>query len=85
MNQPAPAPTIPANVKMQPVSHSSNVDEIGYDAQAKDLYIKFKNGGTYRFAEVPAEVWKEIQSAPSTGKFIHARIKGTYKSEKVSA
>lgn len=76
-------PAIPANVQMQAVSNSSNVEYVGYDPQAKDLYITFKGGSTYRYAEVPVDTWRDLQNAPSVGKFIHANIKGIYKSERL--
>lgn len=76
-------PVIPADVKMQPVSHSSNVEAVGYDDKASDLYVQFKGGGTYRYSEVPRDVWMELQHAPSAGKYLNANIKAKYKSERL--
>jgi len=77
------SPLIPGNVKMQDVSNSSNVEQVGYDDQASDLYIVFKGGGLYRYAAVPLDVWQALQTAPSIGKYIHANIKGKYTSERL--
>lgn len=61
---------------------SSNVDAIGYSKG--NLYIDFKDGGSYKFKDVPQEIFTGIQNAGSAGKYFHAQIKGKFESEKLS-
>ena len=66
--------------RLTPVK-SSNLDAIGHDGQ--HLFVRFKDGMTYRHAEVPAEVYLEMREAESVGKFYHARIKGRFESQRL--
>jgi len=62
---------------------SSNIKEIGYDQASKILMVKFHNGGLYAYDAVPAEMFDELKSAPSKGKFFIANVKGKYSFRKV--
>lgn len=46
-----------------------------YDAEKRELTIRFKNDGEYGYADVSPEKVKEFESAPSKGKFFFAHIK----------
>ena len=60
---------------------SSNLAAVGYDAAAYVLYVDFRNGGRYRYANVPPEEHAGLmaarESAPyySHGRYFDARIK----------
>ena len=69
-------------MEMKPVE-SSNIAEIGYDSAAKALRIKFKNGGTHEYADVPADAHKALMDAESVGSHFHRNIRGAYLSHKV--
>jgi len=64
-------------VNMIPVS-SSNISSIGYDAGSSTLYMTFHHGGDYMYSGVPANVYNELMSAPSHGKYFAAHIKNNY-------
>jgi len=49
------------------------------------LLVTLANGGTYRYHNVPEDVWTEFQAAPSAGKYFGERIKRHYGGEKVEA
>ncbi len=62
--------------EMIPTPDSSSVEEIGYDAEAEEVLIRYRSGGLYAYFGVPAVVWEELQAAPSTGTFVNQVIKG---------
>lgn len=57
---------------------SSNVAAIGYDAAAQHLYVEYIKSGTYRYSNVPAEIYNDWMAAESKGKFFHEKVKGRY-------
>lgn len=63
--------------------NSSNIDQLRYDDQRGQMYIKFKNGRTYKYNDVPYDVWNQFISAPSIGKFFYSTIKDVYKGVQV--
>lgn len=71
--------TIPT---MQPVT-SSNVDSIGYDADMRQLHIKFKTGGHYKYDGVPKEEFAAMQGAPSVGRHFAQNFAGKYPHTKI--
>lgn len=60
---------------MHPVS-SSDIASIGYESG--NLYIRFLNGSTYEYFDVPQSVYAGLMSAGSHGKYFHAFIRGKY-------
>lgn len=64
-------------MKLEPVK-SSNVNAVGYDADAKQLHVKYKSGGTYTYHGVSPDDHKALMSASSIGKHLHAHIKGRF-------
>lgn len=61
---------------------SSNLNAIGYDRDSQTLVVAFKNGQRWRYTEVPPTLFRELQTAPSVGKFFALRIKDFFKGEK---
>ena len=58
---------------------SSNVDQIGYDADTSELHVIFKKtADCYVYSGVPADVYEQLMNADSKGQFLNQRIKGTY-------
>jgi hypothetical protein len=50
--------------------------EIGYDADAMELTVVFKeNGLTYVYQGVPADVYEGLQAAESKGAYYHENIR----------
>ncbi|HMC50545.1 MAG TPA: KTSC domain-containing protein [Solirubrobacterales bacterium] len=61
-------------LRMHPVE-SSAVAMIGYDAEAKEAYVKYLDGDLYAYEGVPADVFEELANAESKGTFVNAVIK----------
>jgi hypothetical protein len=57
---------------------SSNIDAIGYDDEAAELWVQFKSGSTYIYIDVPAAVAAELDFAPSKGSYFNRAIKPSY-------
>lgn len=57
---------------------SSNIDAIGYDTEAAELWIQFKSGSTYIYTSVPEAVAGELELAASKGSYFNRAIKPTY-------
>lgn len=67
---------------------SSNIKAIGYDATSRVLQVEFINGSVYNYLEVPSEQHQAIMNPPvefdgSHGKYLNARIKGSFEFEKI--
>ena len=54
---------------------SSSLSSVGYDAGSETLEVEFKNGGVYRYLEVPEDEWRSLQSAESKGSYLNTHIK----------
>jgi hypothetical protein len=63
---------------------SSNVAEVGYDADSETLVVLFHNGGMYAYDGVPATTFDQMVGAESVGKFFNTNVKGKYDFRKVS-
>ena len=57
---------------------SSMIYAVGYDAGAEELTVVFKNGRTYCYEEVPADVHEALLVAESKGQFMRAEIIDMY-------
>ena len=57
---------------------SSSVTRVGYDEATSDLKIEYRSGWEYLYAGVPANVYEDLLSAKSVGKFVNAEIKPNY-------
>lgn len=64
-------------IEMIPVA-SSNVGEVGYDAGAQALHVRYLNDRTYVYTGVPEGIFQELLSAPSKGSFLNRVVKGAY-------
>lgn len=71
---------------------SSNIDQIGFEKSKQismgakpinSLSIYFKNGRSYRYFDVPEELFEEFIKAKSKGKFFHKYISKRYEYELV--
>ena len=60
-------------VDMMPVK-SSNIESIGYDADKRELHVKFKSGGHYIYEEVESTVRTSAMAADSIGGFLHSNV-----------
>lgn len=74
---------IAKEVGMEPVMFdvdSSNIQQVGYDSENMQLYIRFLAKGNsssslYVYSDVEPEVWEGLFSAESKGSYLHHYIK----------
>ena len=62
---------------------SSNVAKIRYRNWDRVLEVEFKSGWAYDYFEVPYEVARAMYMAESKGKFIHDRMRGAFRYNRV--
>jgi len=62
---------------------SSNIEAICYVEDARELQVRFLNGSTYSYADVPQEIYEELLNAPSKGSYLNRMIKGVYNYQKL--
>jgi len=61
--------------EMKPVT-SSQIESVGYDADAKELHVRFHRGGHYAYPETPPEDHAALIGAKSVGSHFIKNIKG---------
>jgi hypothetical protein len=61
---------------------SSNLSEVGWHED--NLYITFKSGKTYKYANVQFQTYMELVTAESCGKYFHQNIRSKYDYEIVT-
>lgn len=54
---------------------SSNVDQIGFDADAGEAHVIFKNGRHYIYSDVSSETWDRFLNAASKGTFVNQEFR----------
>ena len=64
---------------------SSNVHSIGYDPETMEMQVRFNNGGTYIYYDVPEDVYKMTKGAKSVGGYLHDNVKDYYDYSRTSA
>lgn len=57
---------------------SSTVKSVAYDPAASRMEVKFHNGTTYSYADVPAHVHANMMDSDSVGKFLNSKVNGKY-------
>lgn len=58
---------------------SSNLVRFGHDENESVLWVEFKNGGLYRYFDVPLAVFERMRAAASKGQFLAQQVKGVYR------
>ena len=64
-------------MKLTDIKGSSNIAAIGYEGGT--LAVRFAGGGTYHYADVPADVHTKLMKAESKGSFFHQHVKAKFK------
>lgn len=62
---------------------SSNIARFDFDDRAGVLTVEFKNGGRYKYYDVPVAVFEGMKTASSKGQFLAQNVKGAYRYAKV--
>lgn len=63
---------------------SSAIDRVGYDEEDSSLEIEFQHGGVYEYFDVPEEVYRELLTAGSRGRYFQNEIRGAYDYRRLS-
>ena len=58
---------------------SSALTWTAYDKETRNLDIRFVSGRTYRYSNVPPDLYESLLAAASKGAFFNAEIKDKYK------
>jgi hypothetical protein len=61
-----------------PQVQSSVMTFVKYDDEARELDITFTSGKTYRYREVPVEIYDGLLEAESKGEFFNDNIKDVF-------
>lgn len=64
-----------------PVEKSSNIAATAHDGSA--LFVKFKNGGVFKYPGVSADEHQAMLKADSVGSHFHRHVKAKYSGSKV--
>jgi len=67
---------------MTPVQ-SSNVAAVAYDDKTRTQTVRFKDGSTYEYYDVPPNVGNAFPFIDSKGRFIWSNFRGKYAYSKV--
>ena len=59
---------------------SESIISVGYDRSERAVEVEFTGGAVYRYAAVPAYVYRELLDAPSKGVYVNTVLKPRYKS-----
>ncbi|HYH79977.1 MAG TPA: KTSC domain-containing protein [Longimicrobium sp.] len=62
---------------------SSSLNSVGYDAGKRLLEVEFRNGGVYRYLDVPPDEFEALKDADSVGRHLNREIKPFYSVIKV--
>lgn len=57
---------------------SSLLTSVAYEKDAEVLWLRFHNGRTYKYREVPEEVYEDLLDAESKGQYFLAEIRDAY-------
>lgn len=69
--------------KMEPVQ-SSNIAEMGHDADASHLYIRFKSSGAvWKYHDVSPAIYAEMKAQRSVGGYLQQFVKPNHRNEKM--
>jgi hypothetical protein len=69
---------------LRQVVESSSLRSIGYDRATTTLEVEFRNGGVYRYADVPPELWSAFRHADSKGKFFQDHVRDRFATTRAS-
>jgi len=65
----------------QPTSNS--ISFFGSNPKTGSVFIQFRNGGTYIYSGITAEIRKQLLNAQSIGSFVSKNIVGKFPSTKI--
>jgi hypothetical protein len=63
--------------------NSSLFTAVAYRADARQLYLRFRDGNIYRYFDVPVQVYEAFLGAESTGRYFSRHIRNAFRYELV--
>lgn len=57
---------------------SSNISRVGYDPVKMSMVVQYLNGNTYKYINVPYEVYEGLLNAESKGRYMNEAVKNKY-------
>ena len=76
---PPDAPGIVSRIERRPVE-SRALAAVGYSRRLRALEVEFKRGGTYRYLDVPRQVYDGLLAADSKAGYYNRHVRGKYHS-----
>jgi hypothetical protein len=67
-------PSVDSMLPRMTPTQSSNVADIGYDREARQMFITFKSGAVYQYFEVPKNVYNDLMYVVDSGGSVGARF-----------
>lgn len=67
-----------------PKNQSSQIRAVGYDDNAKTMFVEFNNRTIYQYFNVSKKIYENLLNAPSAGTFLNSEIRDKYNYEKLS-
>jgi hypothetical protein len=67
---------------MEPL-RSSNLSGVDYNADTQTLTIQFSSGALYEYAGVSQNVYEQLRSSGSPGRFFQTAIRDAYPTQRV--
>ncbi|WP_414046529.1 KTSC domain-containing protein [Macrococcus equi] len=64
-------------IQMIPVA-SSKISAVGYDYARSELFVRFQNGCTYKYSDVPSEKYSNLLVSDSKGTYLENHIIGAH-------
>lgn len=58
---------------------SAHIEKLTYDPDTRMLFVRFQNGGSDTYADVPPNVFAEMTRSASIGKYFHHVIRAHYR------
>jgi lysyl-tRNA synthetase class 2 len=72
-------------MRWRPVD-SSSIAAIRYERRRQRLLVKFRQSGdVYAYRGVPGRIFRELEAAPSKGRYVNYEIKGRYSYERLTS
>ncbi len=62
---------------------SRDIAIVGYDTGTATLEVAFRDGGVYRYQNVPEKIYREFMNAASMGIYFSETIKNAFPYEKI--
>ena len=59
------------------------MEAVGYDAEQRELYVRFAGGDMYVYLNVAQSVYEDLLSAASVGRYLNRHVKARHRYRRV--